>query len=269
MKFTRQELEKQKSERIGEIRKNNFGSEMKIIEYNNYSDIWIEFQDEYKIKIHTNYSNFKKGNVKNPYDRTVCEIGYIGEGKYKIKENKGITKAYETWSNMIQRCYDPYELNKNKNLAYIDCYVCDEWLCYQNFAEWYYNNYYDIEGKDLRLDKDILVKGNKIYNPNTCIFVPSRINNLFTKSDKARGRCLIGVTYRKKDKVFEVKCSYLDEKGKIQRKYLGRYKSEFQAFTIYKQFKESYIKQIADEYKDLIPTKLYEAMYNYELEIND
>ena len=40
-------------------------------------------------------------------------------------------------------------------------------------------------------------------------------------------------------------------------------------FSIYKQFKEKYIKQIADEYKELIPQKLYEALYKWEVEIND
>jgi hypothetical protein len=36
-----------------------------------------------------------------------------------------------------------------------------------------------------------------------------------------------------------------------------------------KNFKENYIKQVADEYKDLIPQKVYEALYRYEVEIND
>ena len=39
---------------------------------------------------------------------------------------------------------------------------------------------------------------------------------------------------------------------------------------MYKNFKENYIKQVADEYyfKGLIPKRLYEAMYKYEVEIN-
>ena len=42
-----------------------------------------------------------------------------------------------------------------------------------------------------------------------------------------------------------------------------------EAFQAYKKFKENYIKQVADEYKEYIPQKLYEAMYNYEVEIGD
>lgn len=43
---------------------------------------------------------------------------------------------------MLQRCYN------NKQLSYFDCEVCDEWLCFQNFAKWYEENYYEIEGED-------------------------------------------------------------------------------------------------------------------------
>ena len=42
-----------------------------------------------------------------------------------------------------------------------------------------------------------------------------------------------------------------------------------EAFKSYKTFKEKYIKQVADEYKDKIPKKLYDAMYRYEVEITD
>lgn len=67
--------------RVGEINYNKNGTKMIIIKYNSYNDIIIEFQDEYRIKVNTRYGDFKKGNVKNPYDKTILNIGYIGMGK--------------------------------------------------------------------------------------------------------------------------------------------------------------------------------------------
>ena len=85
---------------------------------------------------------------------------------------------------MLERCYDTE--HSYKFPTYENCIVCDEWLNYQNFARWFDINYYEIEGEVMCLDKDILFKGNKIYSPKTCIFVPRGINNLFTKNDKCR-----------------------------------------------------------------------------------
>ena len=82
----------------------------------------------------------------------------------------------------------------------------------------------------MELDKDILFKGNKIYSPSTCIYVPHRINSLFTKSDSARGDYPIGVTYHKRDCVYESKLSYLNKYGKKDRIYLGRFNNPLEAF---------------------------------------
>lgn len=61
---------------------------MKIIRYGGWEDIDVQFQDEfYYIKEHQTYSNFKSGVIKNPYDRTVFGVGYVGVGEYKTKEN--------------------------------------------------------------------------------------------------------------------------------------------------------------------------------------
>ena len=57
--------------RLGEIRYNTFGTPMKIIEYRNHGDITVEFLDQYRIQKNTTYSNFKIGQVRNPYDRNV------------------------------------------------------------------------------------------------------------------------------------------------------------------------------------------------------
>lgn len=79
----------------------------------------------------------------------------------------------------------------------------------------------------------------------------------------------MGVYWRKDRNKFATQCSILDDNGKQKIKNLGLYNTPEEAFYVYKQFKESYIKQIADEYRDLIPQKLYEAMHKYEVEIND
>ena len=73
--------------------------------------------------------------------------------------------------------------------------MCEEWFCYECYERWYNNNVYDIDGT-LDIDKDIILKHNKIYSPDTCVLVPHRINMLFVKSDKTRGNLPIGVYYR-------------------------------------------------------------------------
>ena len=118
------------------------------------------------------------------------------------------------------------------------------------------------------LDKDILCKGNKIYSRDTCIFVPQRINLLFTKCDKARGKDPIGVDQLPSGN-YRVRCN--DINGK--RINLGTYLNKEEAFKVYKSYKEKVIKETIDSYKGKIPEPFYsrlrEAMYNYKVEIDD
>ena len=248
---------KNKRERVGQTHISNEGCIMKIIDYNITSDIIVEFQDENKAQVHTTYTNFKNGVVKNPYHPSVYNIGYYGVGKYKAYENGSNTKPYKFWFQMMNRCYSSKTLKTHP--TYKDCTVCEEWHNFQNFAKWYEENYYEISGETMCLDKDILIQNNKIYSPETCCFVPERINLLFVF--KNRGELPTGVS--KSRKQYSANCSVLDENNKSKRIYLGLYKTIDEAFAIYKEFKETYIKQIADEYVGLIPDELYFAMYNY------
>lgn len=194
--------------------------------------------------------------------RTVYGVGYLGEGVYKSRHNGKSTHQYNIWKHMIERCYDDKILEKFT--TYKGCLVCVEWLNFQNFAKWYNQNYYDVEGERMELDKDILIKGNKIYSPDTCIFVPHRINSLFTKANSIRGELPIGVTFRKKNNKYSARCQCGN-----YRKYIGEYNTAAEAFYAYKTYKENYVKQIAEEYKDKVPKKLYNAMITYEVEITD
>lgn len=247
--------------RNGEIGMSNQGLKMKIIKYNTCEDIDIEFENNYVAK-NRQYSDFLKGTIRNPYYPTVYDTGYFGEGEYSSKVNNKQTIHYTTWKNVFIRCFDKNELQKHP--AYKDCTVCKEWCNFQNFAQWFDNNYYIIENEQMHLDKDILIKGNKIYSPEFCIFVPQRINKLFIKSDSKRGKYPNGIFLQKDCNKIRAE---LKKDGR--KKYLGLYNNIEEAFEKYKTEKEKYIKEIADEYKDKIPQKLYDAMYKYEVEITD
>jgi len=235
---------------------------MIIVDYRNAHDIDVYFPEYSWTKEHVQYINFINGRVKCPYERTVFSIGYIGEGKYKCNENGKQTKCYKVWNRMLSRCYDSKYIQKHP--TYEQCEVCEEWRNFQNFAQWFENNYYEIDKQVMNLDKDILIKHNKMYSPETCVFVPQNINKLFTKRDNNRGSFPVGVSYNKSHKKYKSYCNMNKKQN-----FLGYYNTPKEAFQAYKQFKENYIKQVADEYKDSIPEKLYNAMYEYEVEIED
>ena len=257
-----------KLDKVGEERLNNFGSKMIIVEYRETKDIDVYFPEYNWTAKNKQYIAFKNGNIKCPYEPRIYGHGYIGKGKYKSKENGRTSKCYRTWCDMLKRCYD--EKYKKKRPTYKNIKVYEGWLDYQNFGEWFTDNYYEVEGEVMHLDKDILRKNNKIYSPENCVFVPQRINNLFPKCDNIRGNYPVGVTYNKQHKKFQSNCRIYDyEENKNKKIYLGLYDTPEEAFNVYKQFKENHIKHIANYYKDLIPQKLYEAMYKYEVEITD
>lgn len=246
------------SDRIEQINYNKHGSRMKIVEYINSSNMIVVFDNGYKNKC--SYKDFKNGKVKNPEDKTVCNIGYLGIGSYKSRINGIITIQYKYWINMIERCYD--DKYHQRQPTYIKCSVCNDWLNYQNFAKWFDNNYYTIDDKTMCLDKDILVKENKVYSPETCVFVPKRINSLFVKNDINRGCLPIGVKMESKKYV-----ALYWKNNKFNR--IGIFNTKIEAFNAYKVNKEAYVKEVANEYKDQIPERLYIAMMNYVVEITD
>lgn len=253
-----------RTNRLGEENYNKYGTLMKIIEYNRSDNIVVEFQDEYKYRVKTTYDYFKKGGLINPYDKNIYGVGFIGEEIKTYKYSK--TEEYKHWYAMMRRVYNNKQLELKPSYEYVN--VCEEWHNYTQFKKWYDDNYYQIDNQIMEIDKDILQKGNKIYCPEKCIFVPHEINSLFIKRDRGRGDLPIGVTYKKKNKKYCSNCN-MHINGKVVYKHLGLFNTPEEAFNAYKKQKEQYIKEVADEYKDRIPQKLYEAMYRYEVEITD
>ena len=234
-----------KEQRIGEIKYNNDGELMKIIEYIDRDHITVEFLQYPYIKKST-YSQFKRGCIKNPYFPKFYGVGYIGETE--VNECKNVHfKSYGIWKNILKRCYDIK--NYVQHPCYSECTVCDEWLCYKNFKEWYDKHEYYLPNNELlHIDKDILFKNNIIYSPYTCILVPMSINEMF----KMNTNCGI---HKQKNGKYYVQSNHC---------YLGIFDTLEQANIINNKFKTQYLHDKLNKYKSYMPIQIFSLLQEYE-----
>lgn len=155
----------------------------------------------------------------------------LGVGVNDVPGSKG-DPLYILWISMLQRCYsDSYQARQP---TYKGCSVCEDWLTFSNFKEWCEKNSW--EGKEL--DKDLSEYGNKLYSPDTCVFLPREINAVF-KSRKERPGLPIGV-YSKDMKRFYASAM---EFG-IQKR-LGIFDSPEEAHHAYLSNRAKYISELS------------------------
>lgn len=108
---------------------------------------------------------------------------------HKEKNKKVIWRCpfYLKWKQMLRRCYCP--LWHKQYPTYIGCSVCPEWRYFSKFRLWMENQKWE----GMALDKDILVKGNRVYGSDTCCFIPTAINSLFCSGRKKKNNLPEGV----------------------------------------------------------------------------
>lgn len=198
------------------------------------------------------------------WSKKAMEPVMYGVGYHGLLYTNSFCESYNRWHYMMNRCYSSaiHELQPE----YEGCTVCEEWCNYSNFKLWYDENVipWKESAEDYEIDKDILIKGNKVYSPETVCFVPKIINSLFTSAKKNRGDLPLGVCYESDTGKYRAYMSFAGQKIK-----LGRFGSAEEAFARYKEYKEDFIKDIAEQYKGEIPDKLYKAMMNWKVEITD
>ena len=245
---------------VGKVYKSKLSGDFKILKYNDKTNVEIQFLKtgyEMVARLH----NIRNGEVKDPYSPSVCGVGVLGT-KYPSKINGVQTKEYTLWCSMLERCYS--DVYKKHRPTYDGCEVSDNFKSYAYFYEWCHNQIgFDNEG--WQLDKDLLVKGNKVYSENTCVFLPNEINLLLTKRTASRGEYLIGVSWHNASKAFVARVN----KSKGRSEWLGCFNTELEAFNAYKVAKEAFIKEQAEKWKSQIDIRAYNALMKYEVEIND
>ena len=236
---------------------NNYGK-LIVIGYENNRSVEVKFIDTGYIT-KTELVQIKKGTVKDRLKPSVYNVGILGDSS-TFDENGKKLKTCELWYNVLQRCYDHRYMEIRP--TYSDCEVSEYFKFYPNFKNWC-ENQIGFDKKNWHLDKDVLIKGNKVYSPETCCFVPQEINVLFTKRQSLRGKCPIGV-HLNGNKFVASLCKFGEK-----RNHLGRFNTEKEAFLVYKEAKELHIKEVANKYKGQIDDKVYQALMSYEVEITD
>lgn len=188
-----------------------------------------------------------------------------GHGINDIGSVEDIQREYKLWQGILRRCYSSKDQENTRNKSYMGCSVSKNFLILSYFYEWCQEQVgfdsKDDNGRYWHLDKDILIKGNRVYGENTCCFVPQEINKLFTGSIKNNRSLPVGVHIQKPSNLFVAQCNDLQNKQVL----LGYFRTIDEAFKVYKSYKEANIKSKALEWKAKLSPLVFDALLKYEV----
>ena len=97
--------------------------------------------------------------------KSACKDLKLGGYKCEVDNHP----AYAKWQGMLNRAY-----GASSSKWYDDVTVSESFKHYHIFKQWYLTQYLE-EGWEL--DKDLLLKGNKVYCASRCCFLPKEINS--------------------------------------------------------------------------------------------
>lgn len=157
---------------MGDVHHNKSGLLYSVIEIVNSKKIKVRFEKT-GYEVYATGENVRAGNIKDRLHRSVIGGGYLGDNISGVKN----TKVGRTWCQMMDRCYSEININY-KAYGAKGVTVCEEWKNFSVFEKWYEN--YEYKPEDWHLDKDLLSPegGPKVYSPETCCFIPHKINIL-------------------------------------------------------------------------------------------
>ena len=249
--------------------KTNSSGVCTVIKYENAKNVYVMFEDGTFVKASS--GNLRSGSVKNPNKPSIFGVGIndfeLVHGHPSSGRLGGKTvrdKKFMMWQAMLARSFSEHA--KRSRPTYEDVSCIESWKTYSNF----YKDVSNFRGFDKALvegwvlDKDILVKGNKIYSPETCCFVPPEINGCFTLRSLNRGDLPLGVGRNEYGLPYKARCGYDGE-----RVLIGSYKTPEEAFEAYKVVKKKEVLRLAEKWKGKIDDKVYQALLEWKIEITD
>lgn len=164
-----------------------------------------------------------------------------------VKVDGEVLKSYDCWTDMLNRCYSP-RIQRNQP-RYVGCSVAEVWLTFSNFKSWFDARY----KPGYELDKDLLILGNRIYSPDTCVLIPNALNLFTTGRPSAGCQTMQGVNKRS-DNCFRARIG-----GRKSYEIIGNYRTAEEAHLAWHRRKI----ELAYEYKalcDTIDERLFEGV---------
>lgn len=173
-------------------------------------------------------------------------------------EYKKLTRfeIHKKYNNMIQRCYDE-EWQKENNMAYSKVTVCDKWLedKYNTYFPFIEKEFYVIDDLQMDIDHNIIDYWCTEYSEETVLIVPHYINVLWESLEVGKTQ----ITYNKKLNKYIVKVM---DKAEWIREECDTYNEALEMFCTIKQ---GIIYAEAEDLKDRVPAKVYNAMINTDV----
>ena len=183
----------------------------------------------------------------------ICGVG-INDAGYVVNQTingkRKMCPYYCTWAHMIKRCYmDDAKRRPGIETPYIGCSVVEEWHKFSVFKSW-------METQDWRgkcLDKDLKVYGNKVYGPDTCIFITQDINKLISEGRNSsmglkKGIIMDHGRYRARIRKY----------GKLYQ--IGNFDKEDDAHTAWVDARKKYLREVAENSNEELKTMILNWM---------
>lgn len=239
-----------------------------LVKYKGRFKVWHKDGDEsnnwYKNLLTVSpqdYKDLKAGKV------TWQELNL--EQEYIEYENKASSHAYKVYDGILARCKDTVD-NENVRDCYNKSTMCQKWLDEpKEFVKWYLNHYYECDGEEMDVDKDLFGDGSGMYHEDFCCILPKGLNTLLANSKKhyEKGQTPddvlpLGVRYNSKTNKYYGEIQFTGTDRQIS---LSEWDTPEEAFAEYKMMKQADILLVVAKYKESIPDYIYDRFLTVEV----
>ncbi len=239
-----------------------------LVKYKGRFKVWHKDGDEsnnwYKNLLTVtpkDYADLKAGKV------TWQELNL--EQEYIEYENKASYHASVVYNGILKRC--GYTKDKgNTGKCYDESTMWQVWLDEpKEFIKWYLEHYYEVEGEEMDVDKDLFGDGSGMYHPDFCCILPKGLNTLLANSKKhyfegktEENSLPLGVKYNSKTKKYHAEITFTGADRPIP---LSEWDTPEEAFAEYKVMKKADILRVVAGYKESIPDYIYKRLLKVDV----
>lgn len=239
-----------------------------LVKYKGRFKVWHKDGDEsnnwYKNLLTVtpqDYRNLKAGKI------TWQELNL--EQEYIEYENKATSHAYKVYNGIKERCGNTKD-DRKTGKCYDKSTMWQVWLDDpKEFVKWYLNHYYECDGEEMNVDKDLFGDGSGMYCPDFCCILPKGLNTLLANSKKhyKEGQTSddvlpLGVKYSSKTNKYHGEITFTGTERAIP---LSEWDTPEEAFAEYKMMKQADILLVVAKYKESIPDYIYDRCLTVEV----